>query len=412
MTKRKSDNIIVLDKKNVSVQEDFYIEVDCIQRNHDGERICGDVYLIKRLKEEKRVIVVLSDGMGHGVKANILATLTSTMAANFAVEHKEVEKIAEIIMNTLPVCDVRKMSYSTFSIIDIETNGRTTILEYDNPGVVIMRGAKLFNPKWENVIMDTENNKGKELKTCTLQCQKEDRIVFYTDGIAQSGLGTREFPFGWGNEAISEFIESQVRREPLLSATDISSRIINRAYRNDNYTSKDDMSCGCIYFRNPRKLLICSGPPFEKENDGELAGTVDRFKGKKIIMGATTSDIVARELNRTITDDFEFIDEELPPVSHMEGVDLITEGILTLNKVEKILTAFNQGYELGKGPADQIVRYIRECDEIHFVIGTGINIAHQDPNLPVELEIRRTVIKRITTILEQKFFKEVYVRFI
>ena len=92
---------------------EFYIEVNSQQRNHDGERICGDVVLNRYLKEENRVIVVLSDGMGHGVKANILATLTSTMALNFTIEHKEVDRIAEIIMNTLPVCSERKISYAT-----------------------------------------------------------------------------------------------------------------------------------------------------------------------------------------------------------------------------------------------------------------------------------------------------------
>lgn len=394
------------------MNENFYIEVDCIQRNHAGEKICGDVFLSKRLKEENRVIVILSDGMGHGVKANILATLTATMAINFTREHKDVKRIAEIIMNTLPECDVRKMSYSTFTIIDIEIDGQTTILEYDNPTAIIMRGAKPFIPRWNKVVLDSEKNKGKELRTCSFYPQKEDRIVFFTDGIAQSGLGTRDFPFGWGRDAVAEFIESIVRREPHISATDLSTRIVNRANRNDNYTAKDDTSCACIYFREPRKLLICTGPPFEESNDAVLAKKLEQFKGKKIIMGATTSDIVARELNKTIEDSFEFTDDELPPVSYMDGIDLITEGILTLNKVERILENYNANYDFQKGPADQIVKMIRECDEILFIIGTRINEAHQDPSLPVELEIRRTVVKRIAKLLEEKFLKEVWVEFI
>ncbi len=392
--------------------EDFYTEIDCIRRNHDGERICGDVFLSKKLKEENRSIVVLSDGMGHGVKANVLATLTATMALNFTTEHKEVKKIAEIIMNTLPVCDVRKMSYSTFTIIDVESDGKITVLEYDNPGTVFLRGAKSFHPKWTNVILDTEKNKGKELRTTSFKCQKEDRIIFFSDGVAQSGLGSREYPFGWGQEAVEEFSEGIVRREPFISATNIAMRIINRAHRNDNYKAKDDTSCGCLYLREPRKLLVCTGPPYEKEKDKELAGMVKKFKGRKIIMGATTADIIGRELNTEIVDSFEFIDEELPPVSQMEGVDLVTEGILTLNKVEKILNIYNQGFDLGDGPADQVVKLIRDCDEIYFVIGTCINIAHQDPSLPVELEIRRTVVKRLSEMLENKYMKEVKVQYI
>ena len=111
----------------------FYIEVNAELKFHHESRICGDVFLSRRINEENRIIAVLSDGMGHGVKANMLATLTATMALNFTLEHKEVNRIAEIIMNTLPVCSERKMSYSTFTIIDIEFDGKVRILEYDNP---------------------------------------------------------------------------------------------------------------------------------------------------------------------------------------------------------------------------------------------------------------------------------------
>ena len=122
------------------MEQDFYIEVNSQQRNHDGEKICGDVFLYRYVKEEDRVIAVLSDGMGSGVKANILATLTSTMALNFTREHKEVDRIAEIIMNTLPVCSERKIAYATFTIVDIESSGKTNILEYDNPSAIVLRG--------------------------------------------------------------------------------------------------------------------------------------------------------------------------------------------------------------------------------------------------------------------------------
>jgi len=119
------------------MEREFFIEVNSQQRNHHGERICGDVFLSENVREESRIITVLSDGMGHGVKANILATLTSTMALNFTKEHKEPDRIAEIIMNTLPVCSERKISYATFSIVDLESDGRANILEYDNPRCII-----------------------------------------------------------------------------------------------------------------------------------------------------------------------------------------------------------------------------------------------------------------------------------
>ncbi|HCC30407.1 MAG TPA: stage II sporulation protein E, partial [Marinilabiliales bacterium] len=144
------------------MNQPFYIEVNCQQKNHEDERICGDVFLSERVKEENRIVTVLSDGMGHGVKANILATLTATMALNFTREHKDFNTIAEIIMNTLPVCSVRKISYSTFTIVDIEMDGKVSILEYDNPPATIYRDNRNFDPEWQCIILDSEKNKGKD----------------------------------------------------------------------------------------------------------------------------------------------------------------------------------------------------------------------------------------------------------
>jgi hypothetical protein len=390
----------------------FHIDIDCQQKNHIGERICGDVFLTKKVSDENRVICVLSDGMGHGVKANILATLTATMAMNFTKEHKTINKIAEIIIKTLPICSERKIAYSTFTIVDIELNGKTHILEYDNPSTIIMRGKKLFDPEWEDIELEGEQYKDRDLRYYSFYPQKEDRIIFGSDGITQSGLGTKNFPFGWGLESLQEYVTKLVGNNESISASRLGLKVVNMANKNDNYRAKDDTSCAVIYFREPRKMLICTGPPYEKENDEKLINKVRDFEGTKVLCGATTSDIIARGFDKEIKDTFEFDDPDLPPVSYMEGVDLITEGILTLSKVHKILLEYNNNYTLGKGPADRIVKMLLENDQIHLIIGTRINIAHQDPNLPIDLEIRRTVVKRIARTLEDQFLKEVHYEYI
>jgi len=391
---------------------DFYIEVACEQRNYGEERICGDVFISRKVKEEDRTIVVLSDGMGHGVKANVLATLTATMAVNFTMEHKAADKIADIIMNTLPVCSERHMSYSTFTIVDIEHDGLTTILEYDNPQTIILRDNKPFDPGWKHVILESEKNAGKEIITCQFSPRKEDRIIVCSDGIAQSGLGTDKYPLGWGRDNILEYGIKLVKNSPNIAATKLAAKLVNMAHRNDEYYSRDDTSCATIYFRNPRKLMIVTGPPYEEHKDQQLGDAVKAFKGKKVVCGATTADIIARELGVEIEDSLVFEDPELPPVSHMDGIDLVTEGILTITKVTRILKDYGPSYSLGKGPADRIVKLVRQSDEIHFIIGTRVNIAHQDPNLPVDLEIRRTVVKRMARLLEEKFLKEVNIQYI
>jgi len=394
------------------VNRDFYIEVNSQQRNYDGERISGDVFLYRYIKEEDRVITVLSDGMGHGVKANILATLTSTMALNFTREHKDSDRIAEIIMNTLPVCSERKISYSTFTIIDIESTGRTSILEYDNPSTIILRGKEIIEPEWKLVSMEKGKHSGKVLKKFTFHPQKEDRIIVCSDGVTQSGMGSDSLPFGWERDNVSSYASMLVAGENSISANVLAGKVVTMAHKNDAYRARDDISCAVIYFRDPRKLMICTGPPYEKEKDKELSSRVSEFGGKVILCGGTTADIVARELNRTIVDELIFEDPDLPPESFMQGIDLVTEGILTLQKVNEILKTYNNSVKLDKGPADKIVKMLMECDEIQFIVGTRINIAHQDPNLPVDLEIRRTVVKRIARLLEEKWLKKVTLEYI
>lgn len=394
------------------MEREFFIEVNSQQRNHHGERICGDVFLSVNVREENRIITVLSDGMGSGVKANILATLTSTMAMNFTREHKEPDRIAEIIMNTLPVCSVRKVSYATFSIVDIESDGRANILEYDNPQCIILRGSQPFEPEWRDVVLDKGRNAGKRLRKCSFYPAKEDRIILMSDGVAQSGMGSNAWPLGWERENVMQYAVSLVGSETSISAHSLAGKIVTMAYKYDGYEAKDDISCAIMYFREPRKLLICSGPPYDQEKDGILAAKVSEYNGKVILCGGTTADIVARELKRKIVDELIFEDPELPPESFMEGIDLVTEGILTLQKVNELLKGYNNSVKLGKGPADKIVRMIMDSDEINFIVGTRINVAHQDPTLPVDLEIRRTVVKRIARILEDKWLKLISIDYI
>jgi hypothetical protein len=225
-------------------------------------------------------------------------------------------------------------------------------------------------------------------------------------------MGSEQIPFGWERDNVAVYASSLIAGEHSISAVTLAGKIVTMAHKNDSYKANDDISCATIYFRDPRKLLICTGPPYEKDKDQELAARVKDFNGKVILSGGTTADIVARVLNRTIIDELIFEDPDLPPESFLEGIDLVTEGILTLQKVNEILKSYNNSVRLGKGPADKIVKLIMESDEIQFIVGTRINIAHQDPNLPVDLEIRRTVVKRIARLLEEKWLKKVTVEYI
>ena len=395
-------------------EEKYHAEVGHFQINHEGEKICGDVFLSKRIPEENRVLCVLSDGMGHGVRANVLATLTATISLNFSMEHKDANALAKIIMKALPVCSERKISYATYTIIDISIECDTvSILEYDNPQTLILRGNRIYEPEWTHVQYkgDIKDKRIMDLKKCSFVPRIEDRIVFYSDGITQSGLG-KGLTMGWGRNNLIKFIREIIEATPTISAADLTERVVKRAAANDLFMPKDDLTCGVVYFRQARKAILCTGPPFNPEKDNEFASILKNFSGKKIISGATTTEIIARELGRTVTNE-ERIDLSLPPSSKIKGIDLVTEGVLTLSKVTYLLNTIklNSNMQLGKGPADQICKMLLDTDEIHILVGTKINENHHDPNLPVEIEIRKHLIQRLTKVLSEKFMKVVSVRY-
>lgn len=391
---------------------DYHVEIDIEQKMPKGQVACGDVFVSKRIREEGRTILVMSDGIGHGVKASVLATLTAAMAINYSTFHTKPDIAARIIMRALPKSSDGLENYATFTIIEIEPDGKVRIINYDNPKTIILRGNKVFNPSGYLMEIQGVENAGKILRCREFIARKEDRIIFMSDGVPQSGLGSKRYPMGWGRDNVKEFIISQVTRMPDISATKLARKIINQANMNDEFDLKDDTTCGVIYFREPREFMLITGPPFYKIKDYEFVNTIRNFKGKKAICGGTTSEIVAREMELELKSDMKSYEVAMPPKAKMDGFELVSEGLLTIGRVEEILENYTSETRLGDTPADDIVRLLLDHDIIHLIVGTRINWAHQDPEQPVELEIRKVVVKRIIKLLEEKFFKEVRPDFI
>ncbi len=396
-------------------KDKLFVEVGSYQNNKYGNMVCGDCVLLKKCVGENRNIAVLSDGLGSGVKANVLSTMTASMAMNFRVRHEPIIRTVKTIMKTLPVDSVRNISYSTFTIVDVDNNGEAKIVEFDNPPLLLVRNGKIHQfPTSDTIIRKEGLTNGldeRRIKLSDVTLKKEDRLVFYSDGVSQSGIGNMDMPFGW-EENIYQFIEDIIEKNPYISARELSKRIVKQAELNDILKPKDDTSCVVMYVREPRRLLICTGPPFSESKDKYLAEIVSSYMGKKIVCGGTTSQILSRELNREITVDIDDVVAGLPPKSTMEGIDLMTEGIITLGALGEILKAGMPKDLNGQGPAWDMFRMILDADIIDLVVGTKINVAHQDPTLPVELEIRRNVVKNIAALLEEKFMKDVRLQFI
>jgi hypothetical protein len=392
--------------------QNYHTEIDLQQLHPKGQEVSGDVFISRQVKEEGRTVVVLSDGAGHGIKASVLATLTATMALNYSRFHTKPEIAAKIIMDVLPA-DEEKPNYATFTVIEIEKDGLVKIINYDNPAVIILRGNQRFKPsKIYELTVGGAENQGKILRCQEFFAMKEDRLIFFTDGVTQSGIDDMKFSLGWGHQNVVDFVMKQIENQPQISASKLARKILNRALMNDNYNLRDDTSCGVVYLREPREMMLITGPPFYKVKDTGFIQRIKEFKGEKIICGGTTAEIIARNMGLSLKMVQDHLDATLPPISKLEGFDLVTEGILTIGKVEEILENYNSETRLYGSPADEIVKKFLLHDIIHLLVGTRINWAHQDPDQPVEIEIRKTVIKRIVKLLEEKFFKKVFVDYV
>lgn len=387
----------------------LFFEIDYAQEQKSGEEICGDSFSFRHVQKEGRRIVVLSDGLGSGIKANILSGMTAEMAVRFIASDMDLMESVKVIMDVLPVCEVRKISYSTLTIVDILVSGETRIIEMDNPPHIHLRGNGIVhNEKCEEFTAKGWHDR--TIRVTKTFLRPEDRIIIFSDGITQAGLGSEEFHLGWRITGCEGYVVSRVTDERNISARKLAADIIRKAKTHEeDFTPHDDMTCAVIYCRSPRRAMVISGPPFHKEHDRAYAEQLAAFKGKKIICGGTTANIIARELRREITTSLNSTDD-LPPASIMQGVDLVTEGILTLSRTYQLLKERDVPHIAS--PASALAELLRESDIIDFYVGTRINEAHQDPTLPRELEIRRNIIKKIIRILEEEYLKEIHLNYI
>jgi len=406
-----------VDSTNLLLQNTF-IEVEHFQFCKHNQNAPGDVFLSQKNPSDGRVITVLSDGLGSGIKAGVLATLTATMAAKFISCNIPIKRVSEIIMDTLPICSERGISYATFTLVDIAPDASVKIMEYDNPPYTFIRKESVIEPEKEATAFERrDKSTGPKNETRVLysrfSAQSGDRLIFFSDGVSQAGMGTKRYPFGWTTAKAREFAVNSVREKPDISARELAKSIVKQASQIDLFKPKDDISCGVIYFREPRNMLVLTGPPVHPESDKEIVNIFSSFNGKKVVSGGTTATIIGRELNKQIKVNMRSFVKNVPPWSEMDGADMVTEGIITLGAVQAMLEnrrdiETNAG---GRDAASRMIDLLLDSDRITFVVGTKINEAHQDPTMPVELEIRRNVVKRIASLLKEKYLKDVQIRY-
>lgn len=365
---------------------------------HYGEELCGDhVDIIE--ENERSTIVVLADGLGSGVKASILSTLTSKIISTMMSEGIALEECVATIAATLPVCSVRGVAYSTFSIIHIKDNAVAEIIQYDNPQVLLIRDYK--NTDYPKVEM---NIGGKKIYKSVVRIQENDVFIAMSDGCPHAGIGTA-YNFGWKLEDIAAYMEGLCAGE--YTAKNLSTMLIDEVNRLYGNRPGDDATACVVKVRKRVPMNILFGPPRNRDDADRMMSLFFSKEGKHIVCGGTTSSIAAKYLGKPIRASLNFEVSDIPPIAQLEGVDLVTEGVITINKVIDYARDYlseNKLYEewnFQKDGASQICRLLfEEATDINFYVGRAINPAHQNPDLPINFSIKMNLVEELSKSLK------------
>lgn len=367
--------------------------------NHAGEQLCGDHVDIVEQGDEA-TIVVLADGLGSGVKASILSTLTSKIISTMMAEGLSLEDCVETIAATLPICSVRGVAYSTFTILRLVNSREAEIIQYDNPAVILLREGKNYDyPKTEMRIG------GKTIYKSLVTLRENDLFVLMSDGCPHAGIGMA-YNFGWKREDIIDFMETISLVG--YTAKTLSTILIDKCDELYGHSPGDDATACVIKIRRREPMNILFGPPRDRDDNDRMMSLFFSKEGKHIVCGGTTSSIAARYLGKPLKASLSFTRSDVPPIAEIEGVDLVTEGVITINKVieyAKDALGENKLYEewsFGHDGASMICRMLfEEATDINFYVGRAINPAHQNPDLPINFSIKMNLVEELSRCLKQ-----------
>ncbi len=381
------------------MMNELCVDVGYKSINHDGEQLCGDHVDVVEQGEDSSVIV-LADGLGSGVKASILSTLTSKIISTMMAEGLTIEDCVSTIAATLPICSVRGVAYSTFTIIHVVHNREAELIQYDNPSIIMLRGGKNYEYPKEEM-----NVEGKKIFKSVIRLENNDLFIAMSDGCPHAGLGTT-YNFGWKREDIISFME--MFSDAGYTAKTLSTILVDECNRLYGGRPGDDATACVVRVRNREPMNLLFGPPANRDDADRMMSLFFSKEGKHIVCGGTTSSIVAKYLGKPLRTSINFEVSDIPPTAEIEGVDLVTEGVITVNRVleyAKDYLADNTAYEhwsCKRDGASLICRLLfEEATDINFYVGRAINPAHQNPDLPINFNIKMNLVKELSECLKQ-----------
>ncbi|WP_043922705.1 SpoIIE family protein phosphatase [Leadbettera azotonutricia] len=386
-------------------------DVGFVNVNKHGEQLCGDH--VEVIPDDKLTVMVLADGLGSGVKANILSTLTSKIISTMIANSLPIEECVNTIASTLPLCKERQIAYSTFTIVRISNNMEAEIIQYDNPWVILLRNGKNFDyPKTAEFVADKGEaifSKGvinkKVIYKTKIRLQENDTFIAMSDGAIHAGIG-KSLNFGWQRDDIIKYMEEIYQSD--YSAKTTSSLLLSKCVELYGGEPGDDTTISTVKIRRRRPINLLIGPPANPQDVMKMMALFFAKEGKHIVCGGTTSTLAAEFLRKSLNTGLpNYVDPDIPPTAAIDGVDLVTEGVITMSRVLEYARDYlkdNDDYfhwKTSEDGASQIAQLLfEEATDINFYVGRAMNAAHQNPDLPIGFSIKMHIIDELSTCLK------------
>ena len=379
---------------------DLFADIGYKSINHAGEQLCGDHVDVVEQGEDSTVIV-LADGLGSGVKASILSTLTSKIISTMIAQGISIEECVSTIAATLPVSSEHGVAYSTFTIIHLKHNQTAELIQYDNPHIIMIRDDDLYDYPMMEMNID-----GKKIFRTNIRLRENDIFVAMSDGCPHASADLA-YNNNWKREDIADFMLAMSIAG--YTAKSLCTLLVDECNKLYEGRPLDDATACVVRIRKRAPMNILFGPPKNPDDSDRMMSLFFSKKGKHIICGGTTSAIAAKWLGRKLNVSTEYqTGSDVPPISEIEGVDLVTEGVVTMGRVELYARDYlndNEYYDtwrFGRDGASRICQLLfEEATDINFYVGKAVNPAHQDPDLPLNFNLKMNLVKDLSRDLKK-----------
>lgn len=333
---------------------------------HTGEPI-GDVVRVTR--DKAATVIILADGLGHGITAQVAATLYSARLAELLRRDFSLRDAFLKVAHDIHATRADGGLYAALVLARVRPSGETTILTYDAPAAIFV-GAQVASVLAGHTL-DGERALIREAH-CFLEAG--EGLLLMSDGVTQAGLG-RGLRDGFTSDGVARFVTDCLGEQVPLA--ELGRRLHLRARELWGEKQGDDVTATLLSARIGQPLVLLSGPPANRSNDARAMREFLDAPGKKVICGASSAMMAARFLGKSLKVDQENASAITPPRYYLDGIDLVTEGVVTLNQVLNIVGADPTRYEPDNS-VSTLTSWLKEADRIDFLVGRAANLGGSD----------------------------------